>query len=164
MFLQQASYTPSFGGLGFTDDAGNEETLTSAATAEVAAAAPTGPPGRPRNLTGAANSDGTVTLRWDAPDDDSVTGYQILRRRPREGEETLLVYVNDTGSTATGYTDRDVTPDVSYAYRVKAINAAGLSRRSKSVNVTPVEPAGPLKQPGNGHANNQRDGPGPARR
>ncbi len=150
--------------VGFTDDAGNEETLTSAATAEMAAAAPTGPPGRPRNLTGAANSDGTVTLRWDAPDDDSVTGYQILRRRPREGEETLLVYVNDTGSTATGYTDRDVTPDVSYAYRVKAINAAGLSRRSKSVNVTPVESAGPLKQPGNGHANNQRDGPGPARR
>ena len=51
----------------FTDDAGNEETLTSAATAEVAAGAPTDPPGHPRNLTGAANSDGTVTLYWDAP-------------------------------------------------------------------------------------------------
>ena len=43
----------------FTDDAGNEETLTSSATGEVAAAVPTEPPGAPRNLTGTANADGT---------------------------------------------------------------------------------------------------------
>ena len=130
----------------FTDDAANEETLTSAATSEVVAAgAPTEPPGRPRNLTGAANADGTVTLRWDAPNDDSVTGYQILRRRPREGENTLLVHVNDTGSTATEYTDNDVTPGVLHAYRVKAINAVGLSRQSNFVNVTPAQPAEPAQ-------------------
>ena len=92
-------------------------------------------------MTGTANSDGTVTLRWDAPDDDSVTGYQIMRRRPREGEQILLVYVNNTGSTATEYTDNDVTPDVLHAYRVKAVNAVGLSRQSKFVNVTPTQPA-----------------------
>ena len=71
----------------FTDDAGNEKTLTSQPTIEVASAGPTEPPGRPRNPTGVANADGTVTLSWEAPDDDSVTGYQILRRRPTEGEE-----------------------------------------------------------------------------
>ena len=129
----------------FTDDADNEEALTSTATAEVAAAAPTEPPGRPRNLTGTANADGTVTLSWDAPNDDTVTGYQILRRKPREGEKTLLVHVNDTGSTATQHTDRDVTPDVGHAYRVKAINAVGLSRWSNFVNVTPVQPAEPAQ-------------------
>ena len=129
----------------FTDDADNEETLTSTATAEVAAGTPTDPPGKPRNLTGTANADGTVTLSWHAPDDDTVTGYQILRRRPREGEKTLLVYVNDTGSTATEYTDHDVTPDVGHAYRVKAINAVGLSRQSKFVSVTPVQPAEPAQ-------------------
>ena len=129
----------------FTDDADNEEALTSTATAEVAAAAPTEPPGRPRNLTGAANADGTVTLSWDAPNDDTVTGYQILRRKPREGEKTLLVHVNDTGSTATQHTDRDVTPDVGHAYRVKAINAVGLSRWSNFVNVTSVQPAEPAQ-------------------
>ena len=127
----------------FTDDVGKEETLTSGATAAVAAAAPTEPPGRPRNLAGAANADGTVTLSWDAPNDDTVTGYRILRRRPREGEKTLLVHVNDTGSTATQHTDRDVTPDVGHAYRVKAINAVGLSRWSNFVNVTPTQPAEP---------------------
>ena len=130
----------------FTDDAGNDERLTSAATAEVSAGeALAEPPGRPSHLTGAANPDGTVTLRWDAPDDDSVTGYQILRRRPGEGEGTLLVHVNDTGSTATEYTDNDVTPDVGHAYRVKAINAAGLSKQSNFVNVTPGQPAEPAQ-------------------
>ena len=127
----------------FTDDARNEETLTSAATAEVAAAVPTDPPGRPLNLTGAANADGTVTLSWDAPNDDTVTGYRILRRKPTEGENTLLVHVNDTGSTATEYTDHDVTPDVRHTYRVKAINAVGISRRSDYVRVTPTQPAEP---------------------
>ena len=125
----------------FTDDVDNGETLTSVATGEVAAGGPTDPPGKPRNLTGAANADGTVTLSWDAPNDDTVTGYQILRRRPTEGEKTLLVHLNDTGSTATEYTDNDVTPDVGHAYRVKAINAVGLSRQSNFVNVTPTQPA-----------------------
>ena len=129
----------------FTDDADNEEALTSTATAEVAAAPPTEPPGRPRNLTGAANADGTVTLSWDAPNDDTVTGYQILRRKPTEGEKTLLVHVNDTGSTATQHTDRDVTPDVGHAYRVKAINAVGLSRWSNYVRITPTQPAEPVQ-------------------
>ena len=86
-----------------------------------------------------------MTLSWDAPNDDSVTGYQILRRRPREGEKILLVYVNNTGSTATEYTDNDVTPDVLHAYRVKAVNAVGLSRQSKFVNVTPTQPAEPTQ-------------------
>ena len=127
----------------FTDDAENVETLTSAATGEVASGGPTEPPGQPLKLKGAANADGTVTLRWEAPDDDTVTGYQILRKRISRGEQTLLVHVNDTGSTATEYTDSDVTPDVLHAYRVKAINAAGLSKRSNVVKVTPVEPEQP---------------------
>ena len=129
----------------FTDDAGNDESLTSQATAQVAAAAPTKPPGIPRSLTATANADGTVTLSWDAPNNDSVTGYQILRRRPSEGEKTLLIYVNNTGTTATEYTDNDVTPDVGHTYRVKAINAAGLSRQSKFASVTPTQPAEPAQ-------------------
>ena len=129
----------------FADDADNKETLTSMATAEVAAGAPTDPPGAPRNLTGTANPDGTVTLSWDAPDDDTVTGYQILRRRPTEGENTLLVHQNDTGSTATEYTDSDVTPDVRHVYRVKAVNAAGLSSWSNFVRVTSTQPAEPAQ-------------------
>ncbi len=125
----------------FTDDAGNAETLTSAATAAVAEAVaesdPAEPPPAPRNLTATVNDDGSVTLTWQAPDDDSVSGYLILRRRPYEGEKTLLVYVGNTGSTATTFTDTDVTAGTQHVYRVKAINGAGAGARSNYVNVNP---------------------------
>ena len=93
------------------------------------------PPAAPRNLTAAVHGDGSVTLSWEAPDDDSVSGYQVLRRRPSEGEKALLVYVQDTGSTATVFTDADVTAGTQHVYRVKAINAAGVGAQSNYVNV-----------------------------
>ena len=133
-----------------TDDAENETTLTSAATGEVASGGPTEPPGQPPKLKGVANADGTVTLSWEAPDDDSVTGYQILRRRPTEGENTLLVYVEDTGSAATTYTDANVSAGVKHVYRVQAINAAGLSKRSNAVRITPAQPDEPENSPATG--------------
>ena len=121
----------------FNDDEGNAESLTSAATAVVEEAEPTEPPPKPTNLTARVNGDGSITLTWEAPDDDSVTGYQILRRRPTQGEDTLLVYVEDTGSTATTYTDTNVTAGVRHVYRVKAINSAGVGAQSNYVNPTP---------------------------
>ena len=44
-----------------------------------------------------------VTLSWTAPaeDADSVTGYEIVRRRPMEGETTLETLAADTENTAT---------------------------------------------------------------
>ena len=98
---------------------------------------PESPPAKPTNLTATVNADGHIVLSWEAPDDDSVTGYQILRRRPTEGEATLLVNVADTQSTATTFTDTGVTAGVKHVYRVKAINAAGLSDWSNYVNPTP---------------------------
>ena len=123
----------------FTDAAGNAESLTSAATAAVAQEEPTEPP-PPQNLTATVNEDGSVTLNWEAPDDDSVTGYRVLRRRPSEGEKTLLVYVADTESTATTYTDTGVAAGIQHVYRVQAVNAAGAGEQSNYVNVTPAQP------------------------
>ena len=98
---------------------------------------PQSPPPAPTNLTATVNADGHIVLSWQAPDDDSITGYQVLRRRPGEGEDILLVYVADTQSTATTFTDTGVTAGVKHVYRVKAINAAGLSGWSNYVNPTP---------------------------
>ena len=94
------------------------------------------PPPAPTNLTTVVEN-GNIVLSWSAPDDDSVTGYQVLRRRPTEGEETLLVYVEDTGSTATTYTDANVTAGVRHVYRVKAINSAGVGPQSNYARAKP---------------------------
>ena len=122
--------------MSFIDDNGYYETRTSEATDPVA---PAHPPA-PTNLAASDNRNGTLSLTWDAPDDESVTGYQILRRRPDEGERTLLVYVADTGSTDTTWTDTEVTIGTPHVYRVKAINEAGLSRMSNYDRVTPAAP------------------------
>ena len=76
-----------------------------------------------------------MVLSWTAPEDDTITGYQILRRRPREGENTLAIYVENTGSAATTWTDTAAPAGTLYVYRVKAINAAGVGPQSNFVNV-----------------------------
>ena len=60
---------------------------------------------------------------------------RILRQRPTEGEDELLVYVEDTGSTATSYTDVEVTTSMQRVYRVKAVNDTGVSEASNSAQV-----------------------------
>ena len=130
----------------FTDD-GYMETLTSAATDEVAAGVPTEtprdegaagqadegeePPAKPTGLTGTVNHD-AVSLSWDDPGDASITGYQVLRRDKDLHEiGEFLVHVEDTGSADATYTDTDVEPSVRYVYRIKAWNASGLSELSE---------------------------------
>ena len=114
----------------FTDDAGSDETLTSTATGAVTAAEPEEPPSRPQGLTGTVAHD-AVSLTWDDPGDATITGYKILRRdRALHGNGEFQVHVDDTGSAAAAYIDRDVSPEGSYVYRIKARNAAGLSGRS----------------------------------
>ena len=115
----------------FTDDGGNGESLTSAATGAVEAEPELQePPARPTGLTGTV-AHNEVSLTWDDPGDESITGYQILRLdRDVHGLGNFQVHVEDTGSAATSYVDRDVAPETRYVYRIKARNAAGLSVRS----------------------------------
>ena len=125
----------------FTDDAGNDETLTSAATDAVVAAPE--PPAKPTGLSAAAVSHDAVTLAWDDPQDDAITGYIILRRdREIHPVGTFITITGDTGSADTTYTDDTVEPDKQYNYKVKAINEHGeVSERSDWVRAnTPAVP------------------------
>ena len=115
----------------FTDDEGNEETLTSAATDAVAAAEPSEPPAKPTGLSATATHD-QVVLTWDDPQDDSITGYVILRRvRENDTGGEFSELVPDTGSATTTYTDDTVAAGTTYTYRIKALNGAGTSERSR---------------------------------
>ena len=125
----------------FTDNAGNEESLTSAATAAVAGAQPTEPPAKPTGLSATA-SNNSVTLTWNDPGDDSITGYVILRRvRENDVGGEFSVLVPDTGSATTTYTDDTVAASTTYTYRIKAINEHGVSERSRWFHIsTPAAP------------------------
>ena len=86
--------------------------------------------------------DNKATLSWAAPNEqaDSVTGYEILCRRPYQGETTLMTLVADTESTATTYTDATANEaGETYAYQVKAIRGEDLSQRSNRVAVVTEE-------------------------
>ena len=58
-----------------------------------------------------------------------MDGYEILRRRPWLGEDTLLILVADTGSSVTRYTDTTATESTRYNYRVKAIRNGEKSKQ-----------------------------------
>ena len=132
----------------FTDDAGNEETLTSAATDVVAGAQPTEPPAKPTGLEATATHD-SVTLTWDDPGDDTITGYVILRRIPGvDPQGHFDVLVANTGTAATTYTDDTVAAETRYTYRIKAINGAGTSERSRWYHIDTPEAPVPDKPTG----------------
>ena len=117
----------------FTDDAGNEESLTGAPTdtvepgTEEAQGAAGGdaaePTDRPHGLTAEA-SEGAVVLTWKAPE-GYRSDYRILRNRPELGEAEPLVYVAYTDTTDVTYTDTDVEPGVLYVYSVTALDFLG---------------------------------------
>ena len=91
-----------------------------------------GKPSAPQNLAGGASGEGIV-LTWDAPKRGPVTGYQVLRRRP--GEKGTWGLVSNTGSAETTYTDGDVKNGVKYIYKVAAVNANGVGKRSNRLSI-----------------------------
>ena len=104
----------------------------------------TNPPAKPKGLLAAAMHN-SVSLFWTDPDDDTITGYQILRG---PDAANLAVLVNDTGNASASYTDDTVTAETAYAYAIKARNANGLSPQSypapANTPAAPVEPESEL--------------------
>lgn len=84
-----------------------------------------GPPGRAHSLTASQSGD-SVELSWSEPDDGGVvSGYRIWRRLPNKGEQKLLVLVDNTGSTATSYSDSSAEDRQKHIYRVQALGPGG---------------------------------------
>ncbi len=93
------------------------------------------PPAKPTRLIVAAAFNGAL-LGWDDPGDDSISGYVILRRnRDTDAEGEFHILVANTGTAATTYTDATVQAETPYSYRIRAINAAGTSERSRAVDI-----------------------------
>jgi hypothetical protein len=86
-------------------------------------------PSAPQSLVATAGS-AQVTLTWSAPQSDggaSIDYYVVYR----DGADIMHTAV-------TSFTDTGLANGVSYAYQVKAHNAAGLGPASNSVSATPL--------------------------
>ena len=76
-----------------------------------------------------------------------MTGYHFLLRRPKEGEETLIVYVSDMGNTATTYTDTGTDLDTRYGYQVRAQRQGQeRSRPELCIQLRPDQHLTPLRE------------------
>ena len=90
-------------------------------------------------LTGLAESNvkhDSLTLTWDDPNNDAITGYRILKGTE---PDNLLVTKDDTGSTNTKYTDSEVEKATTYFYSVNALTTNGSGPRSHLDVTTPAE-------------------------
>ncbi len=132
---------------------GSRRSRTLAGATPTATPAPprsTAAPAKPRGLTATASHD-QVVLTWDDPQDASITGYVILRRvRENDTGGEFSELVADTGTAATTYTDDSVQAATTYTYRIKAINAHGVSERSRWFHIdipAAPEPEGQAAEP-----------------
>ncbi len=102
---------------------------------------PAAPPSAPTGLSGTATAE-AVTLSWDDPEDDTVTGYRVLRRE-RDAEPGPTVTVSDdSASTVTTFVDETVEAASKYTYRILALNSHGASPASVEAEVdTPRDPS-----------------------
>ena len=125
----------------FTDDDGNEETLTSASTAAVTATVPAAP----GSLSVSVNDTRKLDLSWSAPDSDggsAVTGYKV-QWKEASGSWNTPADVSETTVTGTSHTVSNLTDGLEYTFRVYAVNSAGTGSPSGEESGTPRETTAP---------------------
>ena len=109
------------------------------------APAPTSRPTMPGNLT-AAQESGGISLRWDAPTDETVSAYLVLRRSLKSSnglKDSMFIIGRTFCKTETAYLDSTTEPGTQYRYRVRAINDfdRGISWWSNVVDLVANTPA-----------------------
>src|SRR5579875_783710 len=99
--------------------------------------APVTPPSPPTGLAASEASSSQIDLSWNTPSSDggsAITGYMV--ERSSDSGSTWSAISQDTGSTATNYSDSGLQPGITFEYRVSAINPAGTSQPSNTASAT----------------------------
>ena len=129
-----ATYQPVPGDVGktlkvrvtFSDDAGNTETLVSAATAAVLANVPQAP--RDPAAATAHRREQELTVSWTAPASDggaAITGYRVQWKSGSEEYDATASSTRQAVVTGLTHTIAGLTDGVSYTVRIVAVNDAG---------------------------------------
>ena len=127
----------------FNDDDDNEESLTSPATAAVAAE--TAVPDAPQSLNVSLDDTGTLDVSWEAPASDggsAITGYKVQWKRAADSWDTPADVFEATVSRMT-HTITGLTDGVEYTVRVIAVNDVGDGPPSDEATGTPRETTPP---------------------
>ncbi len=107
------------------------------------AVVPSTVPGPPSEVAASAESDGTLSVSWTAPEDDGgavVESYRVEAHVPDEGVAARL----DTATAATSASLEGLDPGTQVLVTVRAANARGLGPQSPPAEpVTPSLPPGP---------------------
>ena len=95
-------------------------------------------PSSPENLHGSPISPTSVIITWDEPAENKViskiTGYKIEYKTGSNAYETII---DNTKNTVTSFIHNGLETDISYSYRVYAINSDGTSVTSSSYTIKP---------------------------
>ena len=95
-------------------------------------------PTAPENLTVVKAGDGTVTLRWDIPDNATIDNWQYRQNGGDwQGMSGANAYVYDHLTNTYEYTVMGLTNGTTHTFEVRAHNAAGWGLASASVMATP---------------------------
>ncbi len=122
--------------VGFNDDLGNPEKLTSDAYPAAGIVASV-VPGAPGDLTANAIGAQRILLSWTEPEGNGgadITGYRI--EWSPDGTTGWQDLVPDTNTAATTYIDTPASAGTTRHYRVSAINSVGTSAASNVADAT----------------------------
>jgi probable HAF family extracellular repeat protein len=92
---------------------------------------PPAPPNAPSALTGSVLSSGAVRLTWTDNSGNELT-FRIQRATGTQG---TFAFLSQVGANVTTFTDTTATAGKAYRYRVRAVNAAGVSAWSNTISV-----------------------------
>ena len=124
----------------FSDDAGNDEVLTSAATGAVAVVSPGPPVIGPHQWTDYRWDHREIWISWSPPIYDggaAATGYDLRYIRDDASDKSDDNWTYENGLTGTSYTVDDLTNGVMYNIQVRAVNRAGSGAWSATFSETP---------------------------
>jgi FtsP/CotA-like multicopper oxidase with cupredoxin domain len=93
------------------------------------------PPAAPTNLTAVVQAGPQVLLTW-TDNANNETSFVIERAIGAGAFSTLITVGPRTGTGSVSYTDTTVLAGNTYAYRVAAVNSAGLSAYSNTASVS----------------------------
>ncbi len=85
-------------------------------------------------------ADGQVTLSWDNPNNPGITSWQYQQKAG--GGYGGWMTMPGAGAATTSHTVSGLTNNVSYTFRIRAVNDVGNGAISDSVTATPVGAAG----------------------